>query len=106
MVNIRELTKKFEVSEMTIRRDLSLLAIENLVDLIPGGAILKRPEDTESRYLVTNEESVRTIEKLKITQRAVSLIEPNETYSVNLSNATNATIAGSGIGLGTITNND
>ena len=34
------------------------------------------------------------------------LIEPNETYSVNLSNATNATIAGSGIGLGTITNND
>ncbi|MGZ5296806.1 MAG: Calx-beta domain-containing protein [Actinomycetota bacterium] len=32
--------------------------------------------------------------------------EPNETYSVNLSNATNATIAGSGIGLGTITNDD
>ena len=32
--------------------------------------------------------------------------EPNETYSVNLSNPTNATIAGSGIGLGTITNDD
>jgi hypothetical protein len=32
--------------------------------------------------------------------------EPNETYTVNLSNPTNATIAGSGIGLGTITNDD
>jgi DeoR family deoxyribose operon repressor len=84
MVNIRELTKKFEVSEMTIRRDLSVLAKENLVDLIPGGAILKRPEDNESRYLVTNEESVRTIEKLKIGQRAVSLIEPNETIILDI----------------------
>jgi chitinase len=33
-------------------------------------------------------------------------IEANETYSVNLSNPTNATIAGAGYGLGTITNND
>jgi hypothetical protein len=35
-----------------------------------------------------------------------TVIEVNETYSVTLSNPTNATIAGSGIGLGTITNND
>ena len=34
------------------------------------------------------------------------IIETNETYSVNLSNPTNATIAGTGFGLGTITNND
>lgn len=34
------------------------------------------------------------------------LVEANETYSVNLSNPANATIAGSGYGLGTITNND
>ncbi len=88
MVNIRELTKKFDVSEMTIRRDLSLLANENLVDLIPGGAILKRPRDNESRYLVTNEESVRTIEKLKIGQRAVSLIEPNETIILDIGTTT------------------
>jgi DeoR family deoxyribose operon repressor len=88
MVNIRELTKKFEVSEMTIRRDLSLLARENLVDLIPGGAVLKRLEDNESRYQVTREESVRTIEKLKIGQRAVSLIEPNETIILDIGTTT------------------
>jgi len=34
------------------------------------------------------------------------LTESNETYSVNLSAPTNATISGSGIGLGTITNDD
>ena len=73
---------------MTIRRDLSLLAEENLVDLIPGGAILKRPEDIEDRYLVTNEESVRTIEKLKIGQRAVSLIQPNETIILDIGTTT------------------
>ncbi|MEO8425286.1 MAG: Calx-beta domain-containing protein, partial [Actinomycetota bacterium] len=33
-------------------------------------------------------------------------IETNETYSVNLSNPTNATIAGAGFGLGTITDDD
>ncbi len=88
MASIRELTKKFEVSEMTIRRDLSLLAEENLIDLIPGGAILKRPEDTESRYLVTKEESIRTIEKLKIGQRAVSLVQPNETIILDIGTTT------------------
>jgi chitinase len=35
-----------------------------------------------------------------------TLVEANETYSVNLSAPVNATIAGSGYGLGTITNND
>ena len=34
------------------------------------------------------------------------LIETNETFSVNLSNPANATIAGAGFALGTITNND
>jgi len=88
MVNIRELTQKFDVSEMTVRRDLNLLAEENLIDLIPGGAVLKRPEESESRYLVTNEESVRTIEKLKIGQRAVSRVQPNETIILDIGTTT------------------
>lgn len=88
MVNIRELTQKFNVSEMTVRRDLGVLASENLVDLIPGGAILKRPEDNGGRYMVTNEESVRTIEKLKIGQRAVSLIDPGETIILDIGTTT------------------
>lgn len=34
------------------------------------------------------------------------VIEPNELFTVNLSNPTNATIGGTGVGVGTITNND
>lgn len=88
IVSIKDLTKKFEVSEMTVRRDLNLLATENLVDLIPGGAILKRPDDEENKYFVINEESVRTIEKLKIGQKAVSFIEPNETIILDIGTTT------------------
>ena len=35
-----------------------------------------------------------------------TVVETNETFSVNMSNPTNATISGSGFGLGTINNND
>jgi DeoR family deoxyribose operon repressor len=88
MVNIRELTGKFNVSEVIVGRDPSLLAQEYLIGLFPGGAILNRLEDNESRYLVTNEESVLTIGKLKIGQRAVSLVEPNETIILDVETTT------------------
>jgi len=39
--NIKDLSKRLEVSEMTIRRDLRELSIDSVVTLIPGGAILK-----------------------------------------------------------------
>ena len=47
--NIKDLSKRLEVSEMTIRRDLRELSIDNVVTLIPGGAVLKRnsPIDTD-----------------------------------------------------------
>ncbi|GAI28395.1 unnamed protein product, partial [marine sediment metagenome] len=46
--NIKDLSKRLEVSEMTIRRDLRELSKENIVTLISGGAVLKRnsPVDT------------------------------------------------------------
>ena len=40
--NIKDLSKKLEVSDMTIRRDLRELSKENIVTLIPGGAVLKK----------------------------------------------------------------
>lgn len=84
MVSIKDLTKRFDMSEMTVRRDLNLLAKEDVVKLIPGGAILKMPSDGEKSYFVIEEESVRAIEKLKIGQKAVSFIEPNETIILDI----------------------
>lgn len=55
VVNIKELMKKLDVTEMTIRRDLNLLKNDTIVDLIPGGAILKAYIDMENedeKYLI------------------------------------------------------
>lgn len=40
--NIKDLSKKLEVSEMTIRRDLRELSKENIITLIPGGCCSKK----------------------------------------------------------------
>ena len=88
VVSIKDLTSRFSVSEMTVRRDLNLLANENIVELIPGGAVLKMPPDSEKSYFVTNEESVRAIEKLKIGQKAVSFVEPNDTIILDIGTTT------------------
>jgi DeoR family deoxyribose operon repressor len=91
VVHIKELTSKLNVSEMTIRRDLNLLSKDNLVELIPGGAILKSlrdPESDEEKYLITHEETRRIREKMKIGQRAASLIEPNDTIIIDVGSTT------------------
>ncbi len=88
-VEIKELKEKLNVSEMTIRRDLSLLAQDNIVKLIPGGAIRKPPFETEEEhYLISHEETVRTNEKINIGQKACSLIHPNDTIILDIGSTT------------------
>ncbi|MFW6137600.1 MAG: DeoR/GlpR family DNA-binding transcription regulator [Spirochaetota bacterium] len=88
-VSIKELTRTLEVSEMTIRRDLGLLEDDNIVELIPGGAILKQSTGgNNEKYLIENEETRRTREKLRIGQKAASLIEPNDTITLDVGSTT------------------
>lgn len=87
VANIKELTRKLNVSEMTIRRDLNLLSQDNIVKLIPGGAIFKPSialEEEDEKYLITHEETRRIREKMRIGQRAASLIEPNDTVIIDV----------------------
>ncbi len=91
VVNIKELTKQFNVSEMTIRRDLNLLVDDRVVELIPGGAILRiddRAENDEEKYLITLEETKRTREKIKIGKKAASLVEANDTIILDVGSTT------------------
>ena len=77
VVSIKGLIKQFNVSEMTIRRDLNLLSNDGIIELIPGGAILKTDDDSErnaERYLITHEEMKRTREKIRIGKKAASVI--------------------------------
>jgi DeoR family deoxyribose operon repressor len=79
VVSTKELSRRFGVSEMTIRRDLNLLTAEGVVNPIPGGAVLKIPDSEDPKYVITREASVRSFEKLKIGKRAASLIAAGET---------------------------
>jgi DeoR family deoxyribose operon repressor len=91
IVSIRELKEKFNISEMTARRDLLHLVQDQVVEMIPGGAIFKSPhaeESEEEKYFVTKEENVRTVEKLKVGQRAATLIEPGETVIIDIGSTT------------------
>jgi len=81
LVNIKELSEKLNVSEMTIRRDLEILAKENIAQIIHGGAVLKKnvsSENEQDSYLISKAESQMIREKMKICQMAASLIEPND----------------------------
>jgi len=89
--SIKELSKKLEVSEMTIRRDLLELSKSNIVTLIPGGAILKKnlPMDKdEEKYLIQAAESLMLEEKIKISRKAASLIEPNDVIVIDTGSTT------------------
>lgn len=88
-VEIKALKEKLNVSEMTIRRDLNLLASDNVVKLIPGGAIIKpATEPEEDKYLVNLEETVHTREKIAIGQKASSLVQPNDTIILDIGTTT------------------
>ena len=91
VVNIKELRRKLNVSDMTIRRDLNILSQDNIVELIPGGAIFKPPiynMREEEKYLISHEETRRIREKMRIGQKAVSLIEPNDTIIIDVGSTT------------------
>ena len=89
--NIKDLSKRLEVSEMTIRRDLRELSKENIVTLISGGAVLKRnsPVDTnEEKYLIQTAESLMLEEKIKISRKAASLVDPNDVIIMDTGSTT------------------
>ncbi len=89
-VKIKELKERLRVSEMTVRRDLSLLANDQVVKLIPGGAVILRPsrDSDGDKYVITHEETVRTREKINIGQKAASLIEPRDAIILDIGSTT------------------
>ena len=89
--SIKDLSKKLEVSEMTIRRDLKELSMDNVVTLIPGGAVLKRNsliETDEEKYLIQTAESLMLEEKIKISRKAASFIKPNDVIIIDAGSTT------------------
>lgn len=86
-VTIDELKKHFNVSEMTIYRDLKILQSEGVLEQIRGGAILSEREVNYS-YEFNLEQRLFNIQKQAIAKEALSLLKPG--MSVVLDNSSTA----------------
>jgi DeoR family deoxyribose operon repressor len=90
IVRIKELAIKLKVSEMTIRRDLNILAGANVLTLVPGGAIIRSDGISwdQKKYYLDSEESIRIDEKNRIGKKAASLIKQKDIVIIDSGSTT------------------
>lgn len=77
-MTFKQLVKEFAVSEMTIRRDISILVEKKLVNQVYGGVISLDYRQNEKNYSVSQEISKNTLLKKAIAQKALELLSPND----------------------------
>ena len=80
-VSVQELTHRFRVSEVTIRKDLSFLEERGKLIRIHGGAMLAEDEGRLRSIAVRQVE--HTAEKKAIAQKARELIRSGETVFID-----------------------
>lgn len=85
-VTVKELANILDVSEVTIRKDLSSLEEEGLLKRTHGGAVQMSSNSIEKRMLFRKEE------KIKIAKEAAKLISQGETILIE-AGSTNAVLA-------------
>lgn len=73
-----ELAEKLSVSEMTIRRDLNLLAQDNIVKVLHSGAVLNPGSVGASRYSLAEAGAQRKELKMAIGKKAAALLEEGD----------------------------
>ena len=85
-VRVDDLGRRFDVSEMTIRRDLDILESEGLLERTHGGAIAVEAVTGERRYREKDE--VNREAKDAIARRAAALVADGETVLINSGSTT------------------
>ncbi|MDC7125546.1 MAG: DeoR/GlpR family DNA-binding transcription regulator [Spirochaetales bacterium] len=84
--SVEELSDKFDVSVITIRRDLDILETEGEIERTHGGAIYSHQIKTESSYIEKNMQNHEV--KAAIGSAASKLVEHGETVFVNSGSTT------------------
>ncbi|GLI57941.1 DeoR family transcriptional regulator [Propionigenium maris DSM 9537] len=80
-IKVSYLTKLFNVSLQTIRRDLETLETEGLIKKVYGGAILNREKFQDFSHSTREKQSLE--EKEEIAEIAVKLIEEGDSIALN-----------------------
>ncbi len=83
VVKVRDLADALEVHEMTIRRDLEVLAEQGHVERVHGGARIKRQAALESSYQSRALSNI--VEKEQIAKAALGLIREGDTVAFDAS---------------------
>jgi DeoR family fructose operon transcriptional repressor len=85
-VKVSELAKNYNVSEVTIRKDLQELEEEGLVKRVHGGAVLAHNAKFEPTF--SEKASKLTDEKIAIGKLAASMIEDGDTIAIDAGTTT------------------
>jgi DeoR/GlpR family transcriptional regulator of sugar metabolism len=86
-VRVADLVDRFGVSDMTIRRDLEMLAERGLVLKVHGGATALRPGATDEPGFAVKTE-LHTVEKEAIAERAAQLVQPGTAIALSAGTTT------------------
>src|SRR5262249_44725782 len=78
-----ELAQRFDVSEMTVRRDLARLALEGRLKRVHGGAVSERDEPPFEQIAVE-----RLAEKNRIGRAAAALVDEGQTVMIDIGTTT------------------
>lgn len=86
VVQVQELSERFQVSVLTVRRDLDYLASEGLVERTHGGATLRRSLPVEPAY--SQKALEYPFEKQSIGLAVAALVSPGDTVYINSGSTT------------------
>lgn len=103
-IGFATLASEFNVSEMTIRRDVNALEASGMVRRVVGGAIYLSGKAFEPSFEARA--GVAAIEKMNIAEAVVHLLQPHETVILDSGSTVLAVakaIRGSGLGLTVVT---
>jgi len=94
ILTIKQLARDLHVSEMTIRRDVALLAKASKVKTFYGGVSLNAGIDAPEKgnYRIDNELIRKTEIKKRIAQKAASLIEPHDVILIDTGSTTSSIV--------------
>ena len=89
-VTVQELSQQLSVSEMTIRRDLMLLASEERIRLLKAGAQIRSPspEGKLSFYSRSSQTDAKAAEKSRIGAKAAALVEAGDVLIIDSGSTT------------------
>ncbi len=92
IVRVSDLAAEFGVHEMTIRRDLEVLAERGLVERIHGGARMLEQSGLEASFLIRA--SSHVAEKADIAQTALTFVHDGDTVAFDASTSALAMVRG------------